>query len=142
MARPLAILLTVVLFECVAAVVLGRWQLAPHEGPSAPQAVLSDTTLDLGAVPAGQLLMARFPVENRGTRRLVLTQLDGSCDCIRGDRAEIVVGAGEASDIRVKLATEELSGPMQLDLRYATNDPGLPTFALRVLADVTRDSAR
>lgn len=141
MARPLAILLTVVLFECVAAVVFGRLRLAPR-GEAVPRAVLNDTTLDFGEVPAGEPLTARFPVENHGDRRLVLTQLDGSCDCIRGDRAEIVVGAGESSDIRVRLETEELSGRMQLDLRYATNDPVLPTIALRVLADVTRETAR
>ncbi len=141
MARPLAIVLTVVLFECVAAVVFGRLRLAPLDGEAVPRAVLTDTTLDFGEVPAGEPLTARFPVENHGARRLVLTQLDGSCDCVRGDRTEVVVRAGESSDIRVRLETEDLSGPMQLDLRYATNDPLLPTIALRVLADVNRDGA-
>ncbi|HEX5444459.1 MAG TPA: DUF1573 domain-containing protein [Pirellulales bacterium] len=142
MARPLVVLLTVVLFECVAAVVFGRLRLAPHDSEAVPHAVVPDTLLDFGEVPAGRPLTAHFPVENHGARRLVLTQLDASCDCIRGDRPEIVVGAGESSDIQVRLETEELSGPMQLDLRYATNDPILPTIAVRVLADVTRGGAR
>lgn len=142
MARLLAISLTVVLIECGAAVLFGRFRLANTSYDGVPRAVLAIDTCDLGVVRPGGLLTARFPVENRGARRLVLTELDRSCDCVRGDRPEIVVGPGRSAEIGVRFDTEELTGPVQLEIRYSTNDPALPTILLHVLADVERHDAR
>lgn len=138
MTRLLTIFLAVTLAECGVAVLFGRSHVAEPGGQAAPRAVLPDSTCDLGEVRGGQPLTARFPIENRGARRLVLTELDRSCDCVRGERPEIVVGPGRSGEIRVRLETDELSGPMQLEVRYATNDPALPMITLRVLADAAR----
>lgn len=142
MARLLAISLTVVLIECGAAVLFGRFRLANTSHDGVPHAVLATATCDLGAVRPGGMLTARFPIENRGTRRLILTELDRSCDCVRGDRPEIVVGPSRSAEIGVRFDTEELAGPVQLEIRYSTNDPALPTILLRVLADVETHTAR
>lgn len=142
MARLLAISLTVVLIECGAAVLFGRFRLANADRDGVPCAVLATATCDFGEVRPGGLLTARFPIENRGTRRLVLTEFDRSCDCVRGDRPEVVVGPGRSAEIGVRFDTEELAGPVQLEIRYSTNDPALPTILLHVLADVETQTAR
>lgn len=142
MARTLMMLLTVVLVECVAAVVFGRIRLTQPPVNATAEVALATDRQDFGEVPAGPPLIARFPIENHGARRLVLTELDRSCDCIRGERPEIIVGPGSSGEIRVRLATDELCGPMQLALRYATNDPALPMLTVQVLADVKGRGAR
>ncbi len=101
-----------------------------------PVLVLDRTEFDFGCVPAGPELIASFQVRNAGGHRLILRKLKGSCECLGGDPAPIVIEPGASQTLTARLHTADLRGPMKLDLFYRSSDPAHAKFTLSVLADV------
>ncbi len=136
------------LFLALAAILLvGRstWTVAAACGwlttetdKNAPRAAikLDRMSYDLGEVISGRTVDVTFQVTNVGGQRLILRELDGSCECLSSDRPEILVAPGSTHNLVARLDTSKLCGPMKLELRYRTSDPSQPLVTFSVLADV------
>ena len=101
-----------------------------------PQAVIERTRWDFGTVSGEKELMARFPVTNAGRRRLVLVELDRSCDCVAPDRPEIIVAPGESTVIPIRLDAKQLAGAFEMIVRFTSNDAHQPTLEFRLCAKI------
>jgi Protein of unknown function (DUF1573) len=97
---------------------------------------LQRTRHDFGTVRQGPILETAFTLRNAGSRRLIVRQLKGSCECLSGAAKEIVLQPGEAASLKVQLDTQNATGPMAVELNYLTSDPACPTFKLVVSADI------
>ena len=103
---------------------------------SPPRIELENPVHNFGKVGSGKVLETSFEVRNLGGQRLILRQLNGGCDCLVPQRAEIVVDAGAARTIAAQFDAGNSQGPRRVELRYRTNDPSAPTVSFVVLADV------
>ncbi len=128
-----------------AALLIGMWlssRLLPawsgdgHAGGSAPRVVLSCAHRDLGSVPQGGVLRALFPVANAGSRRLILSQQGAGCCGRPAESYQVIVAPGDSAELSVELDTAQWFGQVEHTVRYTTNDPAMPQFALRVTAVV------
>ena len=113
---------------------LPAWSPDGHAGGSAPKAVLSCQRRDLGSVPQGRVLQATFPVTNAGNRRLILSQRGTGCCGRPADSHQVIVAPGDSTELSVEVDTARWAGQLDHTVRYTTNDPALPQFALRVTA--------
>jgi len=100
------------------------------------QAVLPCRHRDLGRVPQGGVVRAVFPVTNAGHRRLILTRRTPGCCGGPARSQQVFVPPGGSAELRVEIDTAQWFGQVDYALRYTTNDPALPQFALRVTAVV------
>ena len=115
---------------------LPAWSPNGHAGGSAPKTVLSCRQRDLGSVTQGDVVRAVFPVSNAGNRRLILSQRGAGC-CGRPAHAhQVIVAPGDSTELSVEVDTAQWAGQVDHTVRYTTNDPALPQFALRVTAVV------
>ena len=99
---------------------------------------LDRTRHDFGTVRQGPTLETTFLLRNSGKQRLIVRKLNGSCDCLSGPVAEIVLPPGETEPLPVRLDTSMASGAAEMELTYRTSDPACPTFTLVVSADIKR----
>ena len=106
------------------------------DAASPPAAVLERTRWDFGAIEAGPIRSARFPVRNHGGHRLLIAQVHVSCECLVSRRIVLRLEPGESSEIELQMHTAELRSGVALEAHYTTNDPNLPRFTLAVLAEV------
>ena len=129
----------------VAALCLGAWLFSRtppawpggvRVGRSSPRLVLPVRERDLGPVRQGGVLRTSFRVANAGTRRLILREHAGSCCGGPADVRQIILAPGDATNLAVEVNTAEWCGRMEHTVRYTTNDPNLPHFALTVTASV------
>ncbi len=109
---------------------------ATDNQPSRPRIELGTTTHDFGTVANGTVWETSFDVRNRGARRLILRQINGGCDCLVPQRAEIVVDPGAVHAIVAHFDAGDSQGLRRVELRYRTNDPLTPTVSFFVLAEV------
>jgi len=129
----------------LAALFLGVWlssrllsarPIADHADSTSPNVVLSSTERDLGTVHQGAVLRATFRIANAGTRRLILRKEGAGC-CGQSTRPrEIILPPGGSKDLTLEVDTARWHGRMQQTVRYVTNDPRRPRFALQVNATV------
>ena len=115
---------------------VSAWPIPDHADSTSPKVVLSSTERDLGTVCQGAVLRATFPITNAGTRRLILREEGAGC-CGQSTRPrEIILPPGGSEDITLDVDTAPWHGRMQHTVRYVTNDPRRPRFALQVNATV------
>ena len=115
---------------------LSAWALPDHADSNSPKVVLAYTQRDLGTACQGAVLRATFPIANAGTRRLILREEGAGC-CGQSTRPrEIILPPGGSEDITLDVDTAPWHGRMQHTVRYVTNDPRRPRFALQVNATV------
>ena len=129
----------------LAALFLGVWlssrllsarPISDHADRTSPQVVLRCTQRDLGTACQGAVLRATFPIANAGTRRLILRKEGAGC-CGQSTRPpEIILPPGGSKDLTLEVDTAPWHGRVQHTVRYATNDPRRPRFALQVNAIV------
>jgi hypothetical protein len=110
-------------------------------GRPSPSVDLPHRERDFGTVPQGTVLQSGFPVTNLGTRRLVLVEQSRACCGRSPDQPQITLQPGETAKLRVQVDTSRYCGRIREVVRYNTNDPEMPQFALCVTADV-RPSAK
>jgi Protein of unknown function (DUF1573) len=100
-----------------------------------PMLVIDDLEKDLGHVSVGERISVEFALSNAGDRRLILQNVESSCECVSGEPS-IVVASGKSKALKVKFRAQEATGQMQIETSYSTNDPERPLLTLTVLANV------
>ena len=115
---------------------VSAWPGSDNAAAATPRLILPYTHRDLGTVPHGAILRAAFPVENAGTRRLILVEEVEGCCGQSVDPRSVIVAPGDSNDVTVEVDTARWHGSMQHSTHYRTNDPRLPRFTLRVTANV------
>jgi hypothetical protein len=130
-ALPLAVLASSLAAIC--------WEnsAGPDDQERLPRAIVENAQHDFGRVTAGENLEAQFVVRNAGTRRLILRQLNGSCDCLVGV-PEILIEPGGRHVVSARIDTSRLEGPFQLDLSYRSNDANAAKLKFAAMLDVVR----
>ncbi len=101
-----------------------------------PRAVLHCTLQDLGTINQGELVLARFPISNTGSRRLIVTEQTKLCCGDTPETRTIVVAPGKTQVLNTEINTRLWCGQMSHTTRYTTNDPKRPQFILTVRATV------
>jgi uncharacterized protein DUF1573 len=101
-----------------------------------PRLELDDREQNLGSIPAGVAVDARFLVKNRGGQRLIVREAKGGCGCMKTRHAAVIVPPGGQAYLESHLETANLSGSFRLETRYQTNDPTQPELTLVVSVDV------
>jgi hypothetical protein len=71
-----------------------------------------------------------FQIQNTGTRRLVLNELNPDCACDDRVGRAIVVPPSETASVVLSLDTRFSSGPAEASLSLMTNDPAHPRIKL------------
>ena len=105
-----------------------------------PQAVVHCTLQDLGTINQGELVFARCPISNTGSRRLIVTEQTNLCCGDSPETRPIVVAPGKTVVLNTKINTQLWCGQMSHTTRFATNDPKRPKFTVTVHANVISDS--
>ncbi|HEV2968399.1 MAG TPA: DUF1573 domain-containing protein [Pirellulales bacterium] len=103
-----------------------------------PRLEIGKLQQDFGRVQAGEVVDAAFSVRNRGGRRLILSETNGTCRCIKAGRPQVIVPPGATVTLPARLDTENLGGSLRLEIHYRTNDPTRPELTLVVLAAIER----
>ena len=135
-ALALAIVAGLFLGQRVAWLVLPARLENARPGSSTPTVELPCREQDFGTVPQGTVLQTGFPITNVGSRRLILVERSRACCGQSPGQPETTLPPGEATEIRVQVDTSRYCGRMREVVRYDTNDPDMPQFALSVTADV------
>lgn len=94
---------------------------------------VSEPVRDLGRTSVRKVWEVAFPIQNHGTRRLLINELDLCCGVNRVSRT-FLIPPGETADVTVKLDSRSASGPIESTTRFSTNDPAHPTLELTVRA--------
>ena len=105
-----------------------------------PRVVIHCTLQDLGTINQGELALARFPISNTGSRRLIVTEQTNLCCGDTPETRTIVVAPGKTQVLNTEINTRLWCGQMSHTTRYTTNDPKRPQFIVTVRATVISDS--
>jgi len=135
-ALALAIVAGLFLGQQVACLVLPARLEDARAGSSTATIELPCRERDYGTVPQGTVLRTSFPITNVGSRRLILVERSRACCGESPGQPETVVQPGEATELKVQVDTSRWCGRVREVVRYNTNDPDVPQFALTVTADV------
>jgi hypothetical protein len=103
---------------------------------ASPCLELPESIRDLGMIPAERVQSVDFVATNRGTRRLVLNEVNKNCRCSGFGIGTVIVPAGESRTITVTLDPRYESGPVRKLVNMASSDPACPRFQMVVLAQV------
>jgi len=94
-----------------------------------PTVGVSKDTIDLGVMRVGQDPEAVFEIENRGDAPLLIFEVVPGCSCTATEY-DREIQPGDTGEIRARLETAELSGPVTKGIVVTTNDPASPTVVL------------
>lgn len=117
-------LLTVSLLSILAISI--RISKAESKSDSATNAYFPVARVTLAKRSEGEV---QFRVENCGTRRLVLNELD--CDCRPSKASQLVILPGTSRSISLNLQDSQVNEP-DLSVRYSTNDPNQPVIEIKL----------
>ena len=101
-----------------------------------PRIELNETRRNLGSLNCGSSHRATFRVRNIGQQRLILSDSRTSCECVSSTDQQIIVPPGKEGQVTVEMDTSKLSGSMELNVQYHTNDPVCPLVTFSLLADI------
>lgn len=107
--------------------------VARADDPAAPKAVVAATVVDSGKVPVGQPVETTFKIENKGTAPLTITQVHPSCGCTVADYDK-VIAPGATGEVRTKVDTTAMAGPIAKAVTVYTDDPANPRIVLTIKA--------
>ncbi|NLY03186.1 MAG: DUF1573 domain-containing protein [Rhodopirellula sp.] len=102
--------------------------------PDGPEAFLASTQCDLKTISRGSVVRARFPISNRGGRRLILVEHVEACCGQSAAARQVSLAPGESTELAVEIDPGRWDGRVSQIVRYTTNDPRLPRFSLVVTA--------
>ena len=111
---------------------------APPRASDGPIAYVLEPTIDLGVVREGTTSTARYVVENRGNKDLIIANVHASCGCtsVQLKDEEKIVEPGERQEIVVKFDAGGRVGPQRKSIRLSLNDQANPVVHLMLTADV------
>ena len=112
--------------------------LALTEGK--PVASVWENTANFGSVVEGSTVEVFYRVENRGTRDLEISAVDGGCGCVAGV-SPLTISPGESDEIEVVLDTVGLLGRVSRQIVVTTNAPDTPTINLNLTGRVLTERA-
>lgn len=110
--------------------------LSPEELQKAPQAVLKESSIDLGLTPPGSTLERKFSVTNKGKKELKIKSLQGNCICITADTERKSIKPGDSTVVRIVFKPQNRAGTQQKAIAIYTNDPRNPVQWLTVQVNV------
>lgn len=95
-------------------------------------------TWDWGTIPARPPVVQTFPIQNKGDKPLLITNVVTSCGCTTANLSSSVIPAGQRADLVVTFDPNfhATSGPVTRLVWLETNDPDQPVVELRMDANV------
>ncbi len=113
---------------------------APPANQPVPQLDLPEVEYDFGRIYARWTVSHIFPVQNRGTADLVITDLVTSCGCTTAELSSAVIPPGHRADLTVTFDADfhPVKGPVTRLVWFATNDPAHPWVEVRITGTVQR----
>jgi hypothetical protein len=94
-----------------------------------PKVGVPNDKIDLGVMRVGQDREAVFEIENRGDAPLLIFEVEPGCSCTATEY-DREIQPGDSGQIRARLTTSDLSGPVTKGIVVTTNDPATPTVVL------------
>ena len=77
---------------------------------------------DAGKIAKGEIINAKFTVENTGDSPLILSDVKGSCSCTVADFSQDPIAPGKKGYIKASVNTESFSvGPATRSIRVLSN---------------------
>ncbi len=112
----------------------------PPAAQPVPRLEMPAREYDFGKVYARWTLSHIFPVHNRGTADLVITNLVTSCGCTTAELSSAVIPPGHRADLTVTFDADfhPVKGAVTRVVWFATNDPTNPWVEVRITATVQR----
>lgn len=138
---------TAILIVAIASLLTGTWQLVQQASPgwvasgpahdaNKPRLVLPTDRIDLGDARGEGPFVARFPVHNGGSRRLVVRPESGACCGAASAEGPLIIPPGGAAVLEEGLTVAGRRGRVSRRAAYTTNDPISPRFTVTVEARV------
>lgn len=109
-----------------------RAQTIAEKKPTAPAAQIhfSQTTLDLGLIPAGSLVQREIVFTNEGTADLTIREISHTCSCTSTPEWTRLTPPKGKGRIMLTFHAMALSGNFQKRITVNTNDPAQPMTTL------------
>lgn len=80
------------------------------------------TVFDAGTVVKGEIIKAKFKVENTGDNPLILASVSGSCTCTIADWTKDPIAPGETGEIKAEVNTKDFNGgPVTRSIKIQSN---------------------
>lgn len=99
-----------------------------------PVVVLPETEHHLGSIRPDAVTRVEFAVKNAGSRRLILRKKEDACCGGTRPSEPVFIEPGDSCALEIALDVRGRRGEIRKTIRYATNDPNLPSFSLTVSA--------
>ncbi len=94
--------------------------------------VFQPTRIDFGQVPKAQILQRQIRVVNLSSKPLTLLGSQPSCGCISLDEFPIMVPAGKAHVLTLKIGTPEKAGSFEHFIKFFSDDQGYSSVVVTV----------
>ena len=107
--------------------------------PTGKAVLFEPTTFNFGTMPQRATGTHTWKIKNEGPGDLEIWMKSSTCSCTLAkfkDGKGTIVKAGETSDIDLEFETRENNGKYEKGADIGTNDPRMPSFALRVQGQV------
>ena len=91
---------------------------------------------DLGTTTVQKEWEVPFLVQNRGSHRLVINQVQEECGCLDRDRGTLVVPAHGSAEVTLRIDSRFAFGPVEVIAGFTCNDPLATHFNLIVRMNV------
>ena len=90
---------------------------------------------DAGTVVKGEIIAAKFIVENTGKYPLVIAEVKGSCSCTVAEHPEDPIQPGEKGEIKAEIDTDKTSkGALSKSVRIVANtEPSVTGVAIKAV---------
>ena len=100
------------------------------------QAVLyvANPIVELGVLSPGNVREIALPIANKGGRRLIIHEMDESCECGSPIKRTILIPPGVTKKVKVLIDTRFATGAIESTTSFTTNDRAQPHFDLIVRA--------
>lgn len=108
----------------------------PKKRMKAARLSLNKDAYRFGLVKRGETLSTSFILKNDGQSDLIIRKVTSSCDCLQWDRFPERIPPGESREIKVMMATDELSGAQHKIITVITNDPENDQVFLRFIGSI------
>lgn len=100
-----------------------------------PKAIVTNSIVDVGIVPRGDIVEQTFEIVNEGDSALAITEVKPSCGCTVVDYDRTIAPRATGS-IKATLNTKGLSGPVAKSIRVYTDDRSNPELKLVIKANI------
>jgi hypothetical protein len=94
-----------------------------------------NAVFDAGTVVKGEIIHAKFIVENTGKFPLVIAEVKGSCSCTVADHPEDPIQPGQKGEIMAEVDTDKTSkGSLSKSVRIVANtEPSVTEVAIKAV---------